>query len=141
MDLPLLTQGMTIMSDTPSTITGSCHCGRVNVTIPADAIGVVACHCGDCQKLHGNFFAMLATSQDAVTWSGQEHIRWYESSPQAKRAFCDHCGSRLAKAPQGSPRQLISIGLFERALERQIIKNVFADSKPHWYSLPQEVQS
>lgn len=129
------------MSDTASTITGSCHCRRVSVTIPADAVGVVACHCGDCQKLHGNFFAMLATSQEAVTWSGQEHLSWYESSAQAKRAFCGHCGSRVAKAPQGSPRLLLSVGLFESDLAREIIKNVFTDSKPHWYPLPLEVHS
>ena len=129
------------MSDKAPTITGSCHCGQVSVTIPANAVGVVACHCGDCQKLHGNFFAMLATSQEAATWSGQEHLRWYESSTQAKRAFCGHCGSRVAKAAQGSPRLLLSVGLFEHELAREIIKNVFTDSKPHWYPLPQEVHS
>ena len=30
---------------------GNCHCGAVRVSVPADAFGVVACHCGDCQKL------------------------------------------------------------------------------------------
>jgi hypothetical protein len=39
------------------TLSASCHCGKVQITLPGAAAGVLACHCGDCQKMHGNFNA------------------------------------------------------------------------------------
>jgi hypothetical protein len=118
------------------TLTGSCHCGAVTVRIPADSVGVVACHCGDCQKLHGNFFAMLAVDRTAVTVTGEDTLRWYDSSAKARRSFCGQCGSRVAKDPHGSPKVLFSIGLFEKTLPRRIVRHVMPESKPDWYDLP-----
>src|SRR5688572_27128481 len=115
---------------------GSCHCGAIEVQVPDTAFGVVACHCGDCQKLHGNFFAMLAVDRGEVALADPDgQLRWYASSGKARRAFCARCGSRIAKDPDGSPRLLLSIGLFERTTGHRIVKNVFAESKPDWYAL------
>jgi hypothetical protein len=115
---------------------GSCHCGAVRLTVPADAFGVVACHCEDCQRLHGNYFAMLAAEASRVQVEGEEHVRWYDSSPKARRSFCGVCGSRIAKQATGSDRLLVSVGLFGPAAPLQLRKHVFADSKPAWYPLP-----
>jgi hypothetical protein len=115
---------------------GRCHCGAVQVSIPADAIGVVACHCDDCQKLHGNFFAMLVVDRDAALWSGSAERARYRSSPQVERSFCPHCGSRIAKEPDGSPKLLLATGLFPRDLPQRLIRHVHTDGKPDWYPLP-----
>jgi hypothetical protein len=117
-------------------IHGQCHCGGVQVDVPIDTFGVVACHCGDCQKLHGNFFAMLAAPTEAVEWSGDLPPQWYDSSPQAKRAHCPRCGSRLAKVAAPGQRTLLSAGLFSRHLPRRIEKHVWDSSHPRWYDLP-----
>lgn len=117
-------------------IEGQCHCGGVQVSVPADTFGVVACHCEDCQKLHGNFFAMLAAATDDVAWCGDLAPQWYASSAQAQRAHCPRCGSRLAKVAAGGSRTLLSVGLFSRHLPRTIQKHVWADSHPDWYRLP-----
>lgn len=119
-----------------SPLTGSCHCGAVTVTLPPDAVGVVACHCADCQALHGNFFAMLIADRAVVEWDGAEHVRWYASSPQNERGFCVHCGSRLAKRPVEGSRVMVAAGLFGQMLGRRIIKNVWEHQKPDWYDLP-----
>jgi len=119
-------------------IEGRCHCGAVSVSVPDDAFGVVACHCDDCQKLHGNYFAMVVADRANVQWTGEESIQWYASSTKAKRGFCVKCGSRLAKAPEGSPKIMVSVGLFSKDLPRRIKKNVYAESKPAWYDLPAE---
>lgn len=118
------------------TLQGQCHCGGVRVSAPADAFGVIACHCEDCQKLHGNFFAMLAVATDQVRWSGELQPQWYASSPTAQRAHCPRCGSRLAKVAAPAQRTLLSAGLFSRHLPRRIEKHVWADSHPDWYALP-----
>jgi hypothetical protein len=115
---------------------GQCHCGGVKLSLPADAFGVVACHCGDCQQLHGNFFAMLAVPTEAVQWSGELQPQWYDSSPQARRSHCPRCGSRLAKMPADGQRTLVSVGLFPRDLPRRIRKQVWTDAHPDWYDLP-----
>ncbi|HRI68518.1 MAG TPA: GFA family protein [Polyangium sp.] len=117
-------------------LVGACHCGRVQVTMPDDSVGVVACHCADCQKLHGNYFALLATERSLVHWEGEEHIQWYHSSPANERGFCRHCGSRLAKRPVEGTRIMVSAGLFDRELPRKVVKNLWVEQKPVWYDAP-----
>ncbi len=119
-----------------SELLGQCHCGGVKVSVPQQACGVVACHCEDCQRLHGNFFAMLAAPADSVVWSGDLQPQWYDSSPASRRAHCPRCGSRLAKQARDSNRVLVSAGLFSRHLPRRIERQVFTESKPDWYDLP-----
>jgi hypothetical protein len=104
--------------------------------MPADSAGVVACHCADCQKLHGNFFAMFVSDRKTVRWEGEEHVRWYRSSPANERSFCGHCVSRLAKRPVEGDRIMVSAGLFDRELPRRLVKNVWSEQKPGWYELP-----
>lgn len=119
-----------------SELVGACHCGKVRVSVPKSSAGLVACHCRDCQKLHGNFFALLATEQSLVTWEGEEHVQWYPSSEANERSFCKHCGSRLAKRPKQGTRVMISAGLFEGALPHRVVKNLWEQQKPAWYEAP-----
>jgi hypothetical protein len=119
-----------------SELAGACHCGRVRVHMPAESVGVVACHCADCQKLHGNFFALLAADRAAVQWEGAEHIRWYRSSSTNERGFCVNCGSRLAKRPIEGTKIMVSVGLFEASLPRKIVKHLWLEQKPTWYGAP-----
>lgn len=117
-------------------LVGACHCGRVRVTVPGDAAGVFACHCSDCQRLHGNFFAFLVTAKHSVRWEGEAHVRWVHSSAANERAFCAECGSRLAKRPVDGDRIMVSVGLFDRALPRKVEKNLWLTEKPTWYEAP-----
>ncbi|MCK6523292.1 GFA family protein [Myxococcota bacterium] len=111
---------------------GACHCGAVRVTLPEAAVGVVVCHCADCQKLHGGSFALFATDRAAARWEGEEHIRWYSSSAANERSFCAQCGSRLAKRPVEGSRIMVSAGLFDLGLKRRVIKNLWEEQKPAW---------
>lgn len=114
---------------------GHCHCGGVKISIPGDTPGVVACHCEDCQRLHGNFFALLAADAGQVQWAGDLTPQWYDSSPRARRAHCPRCGSRLAKQASGSDRLLLSAGLFGPRLPRGIVRHLFVQSRPDWYAV------
>jgi quinol monooxygenase YgiN len=121
---------------TADEMTGACHCGRVRVTLPASSAGVVVCHCADCQKLHGNSFALFAADRAAVRWEGEEHVRWYRSSPANERGFCAHCGSRLAKRPVEGARIMVAAGLFDLTMPRKVIKNLWVEQKPAWVEAP-----
>lgn len=114
----------------------SCHCGKVRIAVPASAAGVLACHCGDCQKMHGNFNAFLAAPRSDMQVTGEDALVWYQSSEASRRAFCGTCGSRVTKEITAAERWLISAGLVDGPTGRRIIKNLWEQSKPDWYDLP-----
>ncbi len=115
----------------------SCHCGKVHITLPAASAGVLACHCNDCQKMHGNFNAFLAAPVAEVAIDGVDALVWYQSSPDSRRAFCGTCGARVLKEVTPAGRWLISAGLVDGPLGKRIIRNLWEQSKPDWYDLPQ----
>ncbi|NBZ89477.1 GFA family protein [Stagnihabitans tardus] len=117
-------------------LTASCHCGKVHITMPAGAAGVLACHCGDCQKMHGNFNAFVAASRADMTVKEEEALVWYQSSAASRRAFCGTCGARVVKEITAAGRWLVSAGLIDGPTGRRIIKNLWEPSKPDWYDLP-----
>ena len=118
------------------TLHASCHCGKVQIDLPAAAAGVLACHCGDCQKMHGNFNAFLAAPIADIGLSGAEALIWYQSSDSSRRAFCGTCGARVLKEVTGAGRWLISAGLVDGPTGKRILKNLWDQSKPDWYDLP-----
>ncbi|MEM5472037.1 GFA family protein [Hoeflea sp. AS60] len=119
-----------------SMLHGSCHCGGVAFSIPADSVGVVACHCTDCRKMHGNYNAMLAAPRHEVSFESETTLHWYDSSDKVKRGFCTTCGSRLFKDNLGSDRLMVSAGVIDGATGKRIIRNLWEQSKGDWYDLP-----
>jgi hypothetical protein len=115
----------------------TCHCGKVHIDIPAAAAGVLACHCGDCRKMHGNFNAFVAARRADVAVTGEEALVWYQSSPDSRRAFCGTCGARVLKEQTAAGRWLVSAGLIDGPSGRRIIRNLWEQSKPDWYELPE----
>jgi hypothetical protein len=117
-------------------LTATCHCGAVHITLPAEAAGVLACHCGDCQKMHGNFNAFLAAAIADITLEGADALTWYKFSEASRRAFCRTCGARVLKEVTPAGRWLISAGLIDGPTGKRIIRNLWEQSKPDWYDLP-----
>jgi hypothetical protein len=118
-------------------LTATCHCGGVHLTFKAEPVGVLACHCNDCQKMHGNFNAFLAVPASEVTVTGGDALVWYQSSTESRRAFCGTCGARVLKEITPAGRWLVSAGLIDGPTGRRIIKNLWVQSKPDWYDLPE----
>ncbi|WP_203075055.1 GFA family protein [Falsiroseomonas ponticola] len=116
--------------------TGQCHCGGVRYRITGEAIGVIVCHCRDCQQMHGNANAMLAAPRDSVVLDAAETLTWYESSPAAERGFCTRCGGRLFKRPRQGDRLLVSAGTIDPPTGMKTIRNVWVESKGDWYEIP-----
>ncbi len=118
-------------------LSASCHCGSVRITLPAAAAGVLACHCGDCQKLHGNFNAFVAAPRAEMTVTGEAALVWYASSAASRRAFCGTCGARVVKEISAAGRWLVSAGLIDGPSGKRILRNLWEQSKPDWYDLPE----
>jgi len=119
-----------------TTLHGRCHCGGVAFTISADSAGVVACHCEDCRKMHGNYNAMLAAPRAEVRFEQDATLHWYASSDKARRGFCTTCGSRLFKDNLGSDKLMVSAGVIDGPTAKRINRNLWEASKGDWYNLP-----
>jgi hypothetical protein len=117
--------------------TGQCHCGSVRFRIEGEAIGVIVCHCRDCQQMHGTANAMVAAATSAVTIEDHGTLTWYASSPAAERGFCSRCGGRLFKRPTGADRLLVSAGTIDPPTGMRVIRNIWTQSKGDWYDIPE----
>jgi hypothetical protein len=102
---------------------------------------VIACHCHDCQKMHGNYNVMLGSPRDQLVFEADSTLTWFDSSEKAKRGFCSTCGSRLFKDNLGAPLMMVSAGAINEATGKSIIKNLWETSKGDWYALPDTTQA
>lgn len=75
--------------------TGSCLCGAIRFTVKAELKPPDVCHCIQCRKHSGHFFASTAVPRDAVEIVGQDKLAWCQSSIKARRGFCSVCGASL----------------------------------------------
>lgn len=89
---------------------GQCLCGAVRIAT-ADTRDIHACHCGTCRNWSSSpAFALFADKPDI---NGQEHIRHYQSSEWAERAFCATCGTHLYYHLLNSTHYYLYAGLFK----------------------------
>ena len=72
-------------------LNGSCHCGKVRLSVPARPDALVLSNCSICRR-NGALWAFYAI--DEVTISGHpEHTTGYEFGPRTITTFhCRHCG-------------------------------------------------
>ena len=74
---------------------GGCLCGKVRFRVTAPAIDKGDCHCRMCQKNSGAPVVAWATFPAAhFSWTAEPPAT-YQSSPEARRRFCPHCGSYM----------------------------------------------
>ena len=76
-------------------MTGSCLCGAVAFEIGAHENNVTACHCSQCRKMTGNYWASFHVADKDLNFIRTDGLKWFASSDFAKRGFCQECGSTL----------------------------------------------
>ena len=86
---------------------GGCLCGAVSYTITGELDNIIACHCEQCRKTSGHFVAATRVNDDGLKIKHNGSLAWYQSSKNAKRGFCTHCGGNLFW--KNAPRQTTSI--------------------------------
>ena len=75
--------------------TGSCLCGAVAFELHGVLDDVVACHCNQCRKQTGNYWASTHCADADLKFTRKDGLKWFASSDFAKRGFCKECGSSL----------------------------------------------
>lgn len=121
---------------------GSCLCGAVTFTASAAAKDPSACHCSQCRKQSGHYWAAMQVEDTALTVTGD--VRWYAASPIAKRGFCPTCGSFLFWKGHAEPDTGVALGALDGPTGLRLERHIFTADKGDYYDIadnvPQEEQ-
>jgi hypothetical protein len=124
--------------------TGSCLCGAVSFEVAGELPAPDACHCGQCRKQSGHFWASTDVPRAAVTMHGADKVTWFQSSERVRRGFCSVCGSFLFWDPIGRDKIAIGMGAFDAPTGTHLEKHIFVADKGDYYEiadgLPQNAQ-
>ena len=113
---------------------GSCLCGAVSFKTRGALRGVVYCHCSQCRKQSGHFYAATNVANGNIAITGAENITWYEASSFAKRGFCRTCGSLLFWKPRQDYVSVLA-GTFDEPSGLQGECHIFVGDKGDYYSI------
>ena len=81
---------------------GSCHCGRVSLTVTGEPRLVSMCHCQSCRKITGAFGLHAFFNEDQVAMAGEVVRYTYPGGSGSAMCtfFCAHCMTRVKVQPQ-----------------------------------------
>ncbi|UVC12482.1 GFA family protein (plasmid) [Rhizobium sp. TH2] len=89
------------------TITGSCRCAQVQITVRGEPKRIGICHCTDCRQESGSAFTFFGV------WPAAKFEHLGETAGFRGRQFCPTCGSRLFSADDGEAE--IKLGILAEA--------------------------
>ncbi len=114
---------------------GSCLCGAVRFRVDGPLPAPNACHCSQCRKQSGHYWASTDVRADDVAIDGQDRITWFVSSDKARRGFCETCGSFLFWQATGSDELAISMGAFDQPTGADLKEHIFVADKGDYYEI------
>lgn len=118
---------------------GSCLCGAVRIEVGLDNLPEAdACHCTMCRKWTGHVGVGVEVPRDQVAITGEDNIRWYQSSDKVRRGFCETCGSTLFFDPLDRQKHSwtgVYMGLFDAPTRTQIGLHMFTAEKGDYYDI------
>jgi hypothetical protein len=122
----------------------ACLCGAVQITVTGPLAPPDACHCSQCRKQSGHFWASTDIERDKVAIAGTDNLTWYQSSEKVRRGFCKTCGSFLLWDVPGRSRLAIAMGAFTQPTGISLHQHIFVADKGDYYTiadgLPQNAQ-
>ncbi len=114
---------------------GSCECGAVKYELHGELRTVTACHCNQCRKTSGHFWAATSVPEDKLIVTKDAGLKWYRSSDFAKRGFCSECGSSLFYKVDEKPNVAIGAGTLDGETGLVTAKHIFVKNKGDYYEL------
>lgn len=112
-----------------------CLCGTIQFSVDGPLPPGDACHCGQCRRQSGHYWASTDVERERVTISGEDALTWYQSSEKVRRGFCRTCGSVLLWDVPGRSRLAIALGAFDQPTGTSLEKRIFVDSKGDYYEI------
>lgn len=114
---------------------GSCLCGAVAFEVSGAREAVSFCHCGQCRKVSGHFWAATHAPFSALSFTEDRGLKWYASSEWAKRGFCKECGSSLFYRMNGEEGIGIAAGSLDPPTELTPGRHIFVADKGDYYQI------
>jgi hypothetical protein len=123
----------------PVRATGGCLCGAVRYEVTGALRDVVLCHCAMCRRTHGHIGAYTATPKAALRLVEARGLKWYASSPIARRGFCDACGSTLFW--EAAARDYISVaaGTLDVPTGLATVLQIHVESASDYYAIDERI--
>lgn len=124
---------------------GSCLCGAVRFDVEGELKPPDACHCTQCRKQSGHFWASTNVARANLRIEGSEKLTWFRSSEKVRRGFCSVCGAFLFWEPIHRPDVIaIGMGAFDKPTATHLEMHIFVADKGDYYEiadgLPQHPQ-
>ena len=114
---------------------GACLCGAVRFEVAGDLPPGDACHCTQCRRQSGHYWASTDVPRSALTLKGEDKLTWFQSSERVRRGFCSICGSALFWAPIGRDKIAIALGAFDGPTGTHLEKHIFVADKGDYYEI------
>ncbi len=118
-----------------NTRNGSCLCGSVRFSVSGDLREVWGCHCSQCRKQTGLYYAATNAADDTIEIADGGTLKWYWASNHAKRGFCNNCGSALFWKMDGSSTTSILAGSFDQPTGLKMTMHIFTGDKGDFYDI------
>lgn len=114
---------------------GACFCGSIRFRITAPSKWCAHCHCGMCQRAHGAaFVTWVGVDASQLELLSSDTLRWYDSSPEANRGFCNGCGSSLFFKSARWPGEIhIARACIPGDIDLEPSAHVFTAAAATWY--------
>lgn len=112
---------------------GQCLCGACTFETDATPQGPSMCHCAQCRAQSGGIWSSAYVPRKALKISGP--VKWFASSPQARRGFCSECGSFLFWEALSEDTTSFSLGSIKNPTGVTLEKHIFTGSKGDYYNI------
>jgi hypothetical protein len=113
---------------------GSCHCGAVRFEAEPPLREVIACHCGQCRRTSGHYWAATSVPLSRFRFVRDGGLAWFRSSATARRGFCRSCGASLFWASDGEDRISIAAGALDGATGLRLAAHWHGEDAGDYYS-------
>jgi hypothetical protein len=113
---------------------GSCLCGAVTFEAVGPLREVVACHCSQCRKTSGHFWAATSAPAERFRIIRDDGLAWFQSSDTARRGFCRHCGASLFWEPEGEGRMSFAAGALDGPTGLGSAPHIYTEDAGDYYA-------
>ena len=120
-------------------VKGSCECQGVVFELIGEPRDVVFCHCSQCRKTSGHYWAATQVSKGNLNLIKATSLSWYDSSDKARRGFCSVCGSSIFYERKGIDKISVSAGSLEIPTSLDRMRHIYVASKGDYYDISDDL--
>ena len=120
-------------------VKGSCDCQGVVFELIAELRDVVFCHCSQCRKTSGHYWAATQVPKVNLNLIKATSLSWYDSSDKARRGFCSVCGSSMFYERKGIDKISVSAGSLETPTSLDQMRHIYVASKGDYYDISDDL--